>query len=101
VQQVGFAQAHIAVHEERIEQRLRRRECARHLLRRGVGEAVVPQQLAGPRVSGDGEERGAQAVLPEQRPRELPRASCSAVTVVGLISRALAASDRIPIELWK
>ncbi len=37
---MGFAQAHIAVHEERVEQRLRGREGARHLLRRGVGEAV-------------------------------------------------------------
>ena len=40
VQQVGFAEAHIAVHEQGIEQRLGRRERTRHLLRRRVSEAV-------------------------------------------------------------
>ena len=40
VQQMGFAQADIAVEEQRIEQRLRRREGARHLLRRRVSEPV-------------------------------------------------------------
>src|SRR5688572_32734048 len=34
-------------------------------------------------------------------PRVDERESCSRVTVVGVISLALAASDRMPTELWK
>ncbi len=40
VQQMGFAEAHVAVHEQGIEQRLGSRERPRHLLRCGVSEAV-------------------------------------------------------------
>jgi hypothetical protein len=34
-------------------------------------------------------------------PRVDERASCSRLTVVGVINLALAASERMPIELWK
>jgi hypothetical protein len=34
-------------------------------------------------------------------PRAVARSSCARVMVVGVISRALAASERMPIELWK
>ena len=40
VQEVRLAESHIAVQEQRIEQRLRGREGARNLLRRGVSEPV-------------------------------------------------------------
>ena len=40
VQQMGFAEPHIAVHEQGVEQRLRGREGPRHLLRRGVSQPV-------------------------------------------------------------
>ena len=40
MQQVGFAEPDIAMEKERIEQRLRARERAGHLLRRGMGKPV-------------------------------------------------------------
>ena len=40
VQQMGFAEPDIAVHEQGVEQRLRRRERASHLLRGGISEPV-------------------------------------------------------------
>ena len=78
MQEVGLAEAHIAVNEQRIEQRLRGGEGARDLLRRGVSEAV----------------RGALDEAREAQPRVERRALKS--SIAGPAGASAAARPRAP-----
>ena len=50
-------------------------------------------------LAGHGSGKFVIASVALRMPREVARASCSGVTVFGVMSLALAASDRMPIEL--